>query len=72
MTIVIHGAPYSTCTQRILTTLEELNVVDYKLEFVDLSKGAHKSPDFLKLQVSNRSIICNVQTYQPIELALHC
>jgi glutathione S-transferase len=50
MTLIVHGAPYSTCTQRILTTLEELNVTDYKLEFVDLSKGAHKSPDFLKLQ----------------------
>jgi glutathione S-transferase len=32
------------------TMREELNVVDYKLEVVDLSKGAHKSPDFLKLQ----------------------
>jgi glutathione S-transferase len=28
----------------------ELNVVDYKLEVVDFSKVAHKSPDFLKLQ----------------------
>jgi glutathione S-transferase len=50
MTVVVHGAAYSTCTQRLLTTLAELNVEDYKLESVDLSKGAHKSPAFLKLQ----------------------
>jgi hypothetical protein len=72
MTIIVHGAPYSTCTQRILTTLEELNVVDYKLEVVDLSKGAHKSPDFLKLQVSNRSIICMSRLTKLIRIALHC
>ncbi|KAG0610922.1 hypothetical protein M758_7G101800 [Ceratodon purpureus] len=50
MTLIVHGAPYSTCTQRILATLVELNVEDYKIEFVDLRKGVHKSPDFLKLQ----------------------
>jgi glutathione S-transferase len=50
MTLIVHGALYSTCTQRVLTTLEELNVEDYRLEAVDLAKGAHKSPDFLKLQ----------------------
>jgi glutathione S-transferase len=50
MTLIVHGFPFSTCTQRVLTTLEELNVKDYRLESVDLSKGAHKSPEFLKLQ----------------------
>lgn len=51
MTLIVHGVAYSTCTQRILTTLAELNVTDYKLEVVDITKGAHKSPEFLKLQV---------------------
>lgn len=49
MTVTLHGAAYSTCTQRVLTTLEELGV-EYKLENVDLMKGSHKSPEFLKIQ----------------------
>lgn len=51
MAIIVHGAGFSTCTQRTLTTLAELNVNDYKLEFVDMMKGVHKSPEFLKKQV---------------------
>jgi glutathione S-transferase len=50
MTLIVHGAAFSTCTQRVLTTLAELGVDDYKLEPVDMMKGQHKSPDFLKLQ----------------------
>jgi len=50
MTITVHGAAYSTCTQRVLTTLEELGV-EYKLETVELKTGGHKSPEYLKLQV---------------------
>lgn len=50
MTLIVHGAPYSTCTQRVLTTLAELGVDDYKLDLVDLTKGAHKSPEYLKIQ----------------------
>lgn len=50
MAIIVHGAGFSTCTQRTLTTLAELNVNDYKLEFVDMMKGVHKSPEFLKKQ----------------------
>jgi len=49
MTITVHGAAYSTCTQRVLTTLEELGV-EYKLETVELKTGGHKSPEYLKLQ----------------------
>lgn len=52
MTITIHGAFYSTCTQRVLTTLFEKNVHDWKLESVDMMTGQHKSPEFLQnLQV---------------------
>lgn len=54
MTITIHGAFYSTCTQRVLTTLVEKNVDDWKLESIDMMKGQHKSPEYLQnLQVSH-------------------
>jgi glutathione S-transferase len=39
----------STCTRRVLSALEEKNV-PYELKVVDLSKGAHKQPDFLAKQ----------------------
>ena len=51
MSLIVHGAGYSTCTQRILTTLCELDVEDWKLEFVDMLKGVHKSPEHLAMQV---------------------
>lgn len=54
MTITIHGAFFSTCTQRVLTTLVEKNVDDWKLESIDMMKGQHKSPEYLQnLQVSH-------------------
>jgi glutathione S-transferase len=42
----LYGHPISTCTQKILLTLAEKG---HKAEFelVDLTKGAHKSPDYL-------------------------
>ncbi len=43
--------PYSTCTARVLATLAEKEVENYELVPVDLSVGAHKKPDFLKMQV---------------------
>lgn len=46
----IYGLPFSTCTARVLTTLFEKGVEDYELINVDLSTGAHKKPEFLKLQ----------------------
>ncbi|KAL3682893.1 hypothetical protein R1sor_000915 [Riccia sorocarpa] len=48
MTIKLHGSAMSTCTGRVLITLFEKEVQDYEL--VDLSKGEHKSPEFLKHQ----------------------
>jgi glutathione S-transferase len=50
MTIKIYGMPYSTCTARVLATLAEKEVENYELVPVDLSVGAHKKPDFLKMQ----------------------
>ncbi|KAL3682899.1 hypothetical protein R1sor_000921 [Riccia sorocarpa] len=50
MTIKLHGSAMSTCTGRVLITLFEKEVEDYELVEVDLSKGEHKSPEFLKHQ----------------------
>ncbi|KAJ3042679.1 hypothetical protein HK097_001953 [Rhizophlyctis rosea] len=50
MPLTIHGLAQSTCTQRVLTTLKELNVSDYKLRIVDWGAAEHKSPAFLKMQ----------------------
>ncbi len=44
----VYGDPHSMCTQKILILLEELNL-KYDLKKVDLSKGEHKSDEFLKL-----------------------
>ncbi|KAJ3412317.1 hypothetical protein HDV05_000975 [Chytridiales sp. JEL 0842] len=50
MTIKIYGALYSTCTQRVLTTLREKNVTDFEIVSVDLMKGQHKTPEHLVRQ----------------------
>lgn len=55
MGIEIHGTAASTCTGRVLLTLFEKNVEDYKIVQVDMAKGEHKSPEFLKSQVQARS-----------------
>lgn len=47
--VEIYGHPQSTCTQRILILLEELNL-KYDLNIVDFSKNEHKQPEFLELQ----------------------
>ncbi|KAL3683353.1 hypothetical protein R1sor_001375 [Riccia sorocarpa] len=49
MAIKIYGGAKSTCTGRVLITLFEKEV-DYELVEIDLSKGEHKSPEFLKHQ----------------------
>lgn len=49
MTVKVYGLDYSTCSRRVLATLEEKNV-PYELIVVDLMKGEHKQPAFLEKQ----------------------
>ncbi|BBN17050.1 glutathione S-transferase [Marchantia polymorpha subsp. ruderalis] len=50
MTFQVHGTAPSTCTGRVLIALYEKNVEDFQIVEVDLMKGEHKSPEFLKNQ----------------------
>ncbi len=45
-TIKLYGASYSTCTRRVITTLNELNL-PFELVPIELFKGEHKAPDYL-------------------------
>ena len=47
--IKLYGAGYSTCTKRVLLVAAELGI-EIELVNTDLSTGAHKTPEFLKLQ----------------------
>ncbi|KAJ3689760.1 hypothetical protein LUZ61_018924 [Rhynchospora tenuis] len=47
--VTVYGAPFSPAVSRVLACLYEKDV-DFKLAPVDMAKGQHKSPDFLKLQ----------------------
>ncbi|OIW33094.1 putative glutathione S-transferase [Coniochaeta ligniaria NRRL 30616] len=49
MAIKVYGSAASTCTKRVLTTLEEKNV-PYELVPINFATGEHKTPDFLKKQ----------------------
>ncbi|TFK88859.1 glutathione S-transferase [Polyporus arcularius HHB13444] len=49
MVLKLHGAQEATCTKRVLTVLEELNV-PYELVVVDYATDAHKSPAFRAVQ----------------------
>ena len=51
MALKIYGLPGSTCTARVLATIFEKNVDDFVIEPVNLATGAHKKPEFLKMQV---------------------
>lgn len=46
----IYGMYGSTCVRRVLTTLVEKGVEEFKLVPISLAKGEHKQPEFLKLQ----------------------
>ncbi|CAI5467508.1 unnamed protein product [Closterium sp. Yama58-4] len=48
--VKVYGMNMSTCTKRVLTTLEEKAVTDYEVVTVDLAKGEHKSEEFTKKQ----------------------
>ena len=45
----VYGDAKSTCTQRVLILLEELEL-KYKFKSVDLQKGEQKDPEYLKKQ----------------------
>jgi glutathione S-transferase len=47
--VVLYGDKKTTCTQRILILLEELNL-KYDFSNVDLKKGEQKTQEFLELQ----------------------
>lgn len=47
--IIVHGNPNSTCTRKVLTTLEEKGA-SYELRVVDLSKREQKSSEHLARQ----------------------
>ncbi|GKV04928.1 hypothetical protein SLEP1_g17013 [Rubroshorea leprosula] len=49
--IKVHGAVYSTATQRVSACLYEKEV-EFELVPVDMSTGAHKQQPFLSLNVS--------------------
>lgn len=48
-TVTIYGMKMSTCTRRLMATLEEKNV-PYEVVTVDLQKGEHKQPAHLARQ----------------------
>ncbi|KZT29998.1 glutathione S-transferase [Neolentinus lepideus HHB14362 ss-1] len=43
------GSPYSTCTRRVAVVCKELGI-PYELKAIDLSKGEHKSAEFVAKQ----------------------
>ncbi|KAK6966505.1 glutathione S-transferase [Favolaschia claudopus] len=45
----LHGGKQATCTRRVATVLHELQV-PFELIEVDVANGAHKSPEYLKIQ----------------------
>ncbi|BFG17567.1 hypothetical protein CerSpe_038410 [Prunus speciosa] len=47
--VKVYGPPISTAVSRVLACLLEKGV-DYQLISVDMSKGEHKKPDYLKIQ----------------------
>uniref|UniRef100_A0A2P2K926 glutathione transferase n=1 Tax=Rhizophora mucronata TaxID=61149 RepID=A0A2P2K926_RHIMU len=47
--VKVYGTPLSTAVSRVLACLHEKEL-DYQLVPVNLAKGEHKTPDFLKIQ----------------------
>jgi glutathione S-transferase len=50
MVMKLHGSPFSSCTQRVLTVLAEKGVTDFEIVPVDMATGAHKREPHLSLQ----------------------
>lgn len=49
MPLTVHGSPYSTCSQRVLTALAEKGV-EAEVHSLNFATQEHKQPEFLKLQ----------------------
>ncbi|KAL1918673.1 uncharacterized protein VTP21DRAFT_2695 [Calcarisporiella thermophila] len=49
MTIKVYGSPISTCFLRVITTCNALGI-PYEIVHVDMAKGEHMAPEFLKIQ----------------------
>jgi len=47
--IILHGSPFSTCSQRVLCVLAEKEI-PFDFNLIDLGKGQHKGAEYLKLQ----------------------
>ena len=50
MVVKVYGPAYASATRRVLACLFDKEI-EFELVPVDLLKGEHKNPDFLKLQV---------------------
>ena len=48
--VKVYGTPMSTAVSKVLACLYEKNV-EFELISINMSKGEHKKPEFLKLQV---------------------
>ncbi|KAK9997763.1 hypothetical protein SO802_022449 [Lithocarpus litseifolius] len=55
--VIVYGAPMSTAVSRVLACLYEKNV-EFELISINMSKGEHKKPEFLKLQCSDFKGFC--------------
>ena len=49
MVIKLYGYPKSTCTRLVASIFKEKEI-PYELVVVDLGKGEHKAPGFVKFQ----------------------
>jgi glutathione S-transferase len=49
MVLKLYGHPFSTCTKRVMTVLEETKL-PYEVISVDIMGGAHKKPEFVAKQ----------------------
>jgi glutathione S-transferase len=53
MTVTLYGSRQSTCTQRVLLVLYELNITDYRLSNVDMQKGEHHVTEYLSVDCAD-------------------
>jgi len=64
--LTLHGSKMTTCTQRVLILLEELEL-KYDFVNVDLTKGEQKAKEYLKLQPFGHVPVIEYDTYNIFE-----